>query len=108
MSKLIRLSGNVFGDPHITTLSGVRYTFNGLGEYWLVRTENNTRNVSLQVQCHTDRAEDSVTGIPNNATIFTAFAFTGCCTVPIIEVTHNCLSFNVKLRWLCQSRANLG
>ena len=27
-----------FGDPHITTLDGFTYTFNGIGEYVLVRS----------------------------------------------------------------------
>ena len=27
-----------FGDPHITTLDGLSYTFNGIGEYVLVRS----------------------------------------------------------------------
>ena len=34
------------GDPHITTLDGVSYTFNGVGEYYLLDTEDNI----LQVQ----------------------------------------------------------
>ena len=28
------------GDPHITTIDGKSYTFNGLGEYWLISTSN--------------------------------------------------------------------
>ncbi len=28
------------GDPHITTTDGFSYTFNGLGEYWMVRPKN--------------------------------------------------------------------
>ncbi|CAH1789109.1 unnamed protein product, partial [Owenia fusiformis] len=27
-----------WGDPHVRTLDGKQYTFNGLGEYWLIRT----------------------------------------------------------------------
>ena len=27
-----------FGDPHIITLDGLHYTFNGEGEYWLVQS----------------------------------------------------------------------
>lgn len=78
----------MFGDPHITTLSGVRYTFNGLGEYWLVYTSNNARNASLKIQCHTEIAADSLTGNLTKATVFTGFAFTGWSTVPIIQVCY--------------------
>ncbi|XP_072266268.1 uncharacterized protein [Pyxicephalus adspersus] len=42
--------GWLFGDPHISTLDGVQYTFNGLGEFTLVnvRDENNTLMFTLQ------------------------------------------------------------
>ncbi|PIN98026.1 hypothetical protein AB205_0044200, partial [Aquarana catesbeiana] len=42
--------GFLFGDPHINTLDGVQYTFNGLGEFTLanVRNENNTLIFTLQ------------------------------------------------------------
>jgi len=29
-----------FGDPHIITLDGLHYTFNGEGEYWLVKSSD--------------------------------------------------------------------
>lgn len=46
----------MFGDPHINTLDGVQYTFNGLGEFTLanVRDENNTLIFTLQGR--TDKA----------------------------------------------------
>ena len=50
------------GDPHITTIDGRRYTFNGLGEYVLLRTNN------FEFQGRTTLAANS------NATIFSAFA----------------------------------
>ena len=28
------------GDPHITTLDGLKYTFNGLGEYTMINADN--------------------------------------------------------------------
>ncbi|XP_071998608.1 uncharacterized protein [Engystomops pustulosus] len=48
--------GFLFGDPHINTLDGVKYTFNGLGEYILanVRDENDT--VIFRLQGRTARA----------------------------------------------------
>ncbi|KAI0239247.1 hypothetical protein LSAT2_010015 [Lamellibrachia satsuma] len=29
-----------FGDPHIITMDGLQYTFNGLGEFWLIRSDD--------------------------------------------------------------------
>ena len=52
----------IFGDPHIVTIDGRRYTFNGLGEYVLLRTNN------FEFQGRTTLAPNS------NATIFSAFA----------------------------------
>ena len=63
-----------WGDPHITTTDGRRYTFNGLGEYVLLRT-----NVSdFALQGRTMLADGS------NATIFTGFAVTN--NADVIEV----------------------
>ena len=53
-----------WGDPHITTTDGRRYTFNGLGEYVLLRTSLS----DFEFQGRTARASDS------HATIFSAFA----------------------------------
>lgn len=50
------------GDPHIVTIDGRRYTFNGLGEYVLLRANN------FEFQGRTTLAANS------NATIFSAFA----------------------------------
>ena len=38
------------GDPHITTLDGLSYTFNGLGEYVMINASNGT--FVLQVCIH--------------------------------------------------------
>ncbi|HMW06587.1 MAG TPA: VWD domain-containing protein [Leptospiraceae bacterium] len=32
--------GHSWGDPHLKTLDGLVYDFQGLGEYWLIRTED--------------------------------------------------------------------
>lgn len=61
----------MFGDPHITTPDGKNYTFNGWGEYWLVKAEN-----IFYLQGRTDRAPDNNSN-PTNATVFTAFAAKG-------------------------------
>ena len=56
------------GDPHIQTIDNLQYTFNGLGEYWMVKAE------SFELQARTERAwndrkEPSLTG-----TVFGAVA----------------------------------
>ena len=84
---LIELSaGFVFGDPHVTTVSGRRYTFNGLGEYWLLQTQEGV-NASLSVQCRTELTSAQGSNSSTRATVFTAFAFGGVSTMPVIEVS---------------------
>ena len=59
----------VYGDPHIVTLDGFKYTFNGLGEFVLIETIGN--RFSLQgrmVQALDDE------GSPISATVFSAIA----------------------------------
>ena len=55
-----------WGDPHIKTLDGRNYTFNGLGEYVMVDAQNGT----FQLQARTKFAQGNST----TATIFTAGA----------------------------------
>ncbi|XP_066096985.1 mucin-4 isoform X11 [Saccopteryx bilineata] len=38
----------MFGDPHITTLDGANYTFNGLGDFLLVRARDGNSSFLLQ------------------------------------------------------------
>jgi len=59
----------VFGDPHVRTLDGLEYTFNGLGEYTLIETTD--KNFTLQGR--TERALDK-DGKEMQATVFSAFA----------------------------------
>nr|XP_030715125.1 LOW QUALITY PROTEIN: mucin-4 [Globicephala melas] len=56
----------MFGDPHITTLDGANYTFNGLGDFLLVRTQD--RNSSFLLQGRTAQTGSA------QATNFIAFA----------------------------------
>ncbi|KAK2090009.1 hypothetical protein P7K49_031265 [Saguinus oedipus] len=56
----------MFGDPHITTLDGVNYTFNGLGDFLLVQAQDG--NSSFQLQGRTAQTASA------QATNFVAFA----------------------------------
>lgn len=39
----------IYGDPHFLTWENVEYTFNGNGEYWLIKTNENIENtIKLQ------------------------------------------------------------
>ncbi|RDD39041.1 Mucin-like protein, partial [Trichoplax sp. H2] len=60
-----------WGDPHVKTLDGKQYTFNGLGEYVLLRTIGNT----FVLQGRTMRAIRNGT-LSAAATVFSAFATT--------------------------------
>ena len=53
-----------WGDPHITTLDGYVYTFNGWGEYVLVKMDS-----EFELQGRTSPVNNS------DATMFSAFAF---------------------------------
>ncbi|OQV22809.1 Ras-related protein Rab-11A [Hypsibius exemplaris] len=56
--------GGGFGDPHIWTLDGLRYTFNGLGEYVLIDMPG-----QLEVQGRTAKVPTE------NATVWSGLAF---------------------------------
>ena len=58
--------GWLFGDPHIQTMDGKTYTFNGHGEYILMKTSNE----SFVLQGRTELAGEG----NSTATVFTAFA----------------------------------
>lgn len=53
-----------FGDPHVRTLDGKEYTFNGIGEYMVMKTSSDT----FVLQGRTAKVNEST------ATIFSAFA----------------------------------
>ena len=62
-------TGWFYGDPHIRTLDGFQYTFNGLGEYTLIETTHG----NFTLQGRTAKARDD-SGKEMDATIFSAFA----------------------------------
>ena len=55
------VSAPVFGDPHVITLDGRNYTFNGLGEYTMINVKDNF----FQLQARTKIAKGGGT-----ATVF--------------------------------------
>ena len=57
----------MWGDPHIVTLDGVKYTYNPLGCVHLIYSKD------LKMQAKTDYAVNIV-GERVNATVFTQFA----------------------------------
>lgn len=59
--------GWMLGDPHMRTLDGFRYTFNGLGEYTLLTT----RSMAFTLQARTTKAR-AMDGSDVNATIVSA------------------------------------
>ena len=62
--------GSNFGDPHITTLDGLEYTFNGYGEYIMLTMH--TGSIKFDLQARTDLVSTE-NGTIVNATIFSAF-----------------------------------
>jgi len=57
-----------WGDPHIQTLDGLQYTFNGLGQYWMVKSD------PFKLQTRTDRAWSSPGQVSELGTVFGAVA----------------------------------
>ena len=66
---LIPPTAFVIGDPHIVTLDGLKYTFNGKGEFVLIETVD--ANFALQGRMVDATDQD---GNPARATIFSAIA----------------------------------
>ena len=65
MYSYLTLIAWFWGDPHITTLDDFTYTFNGLGEYVLLRAMG---EINVEFQGRTALAPSS------SATVFSAFA----------------------------------
>lgn len=65
------LLGWLFGDPHIDTLDGGNYTFNGYGEYIMLKID--TQNETFELQARTTPYTNE-NGTASNATVFSAFA----------------------------------
>ncbi len=57
----------MYGDPHIVTLDGHKYTFNGKGEFTLIETKNNRFTLQGRMEQVVDSTGDLAPG-----TVFTA------------------------------------
>ncbi|XP_038063643.1 uncharacterized protein LOC119734296 isoform X2 [Patiria miniata] len=64
----------LWGDPHVVTLDGLEYTFNGLGEYTLALIEDDDGQRVFQLQGRTRQAVDTETGELSQATVYSGFA----------------------------------
>ncbi|XP_038045830.1 uncharacterized protein LOC119720271 isoform X3 [Patiria miniata] len=63
-----------WGDPHIVTIDGLEYSFNGLGEYTLVLIEDGDGQRVFELQGRTRQAVDTETGQLSQATVYSGFA----------------------------------
>ena len=52
-----------FGDPHFDTFDGLRYTFNGKGEFWLIRTTDDSVNVQVRLTPVEDGGATIITAV---------------------------------------------
>ena len=64
-----------FGDPHIRTLDGHTYTFNGIGDYILFSIKNSTEFV-IHSRMSKARVSQTASMSESKATVFSAFAMT--------------------------------
>lgn len=70
MLLLVSITAWFFGDPHIETLDGTKYTFNGYGEYVMLKISNDSTSFELQSRMSLAHTEN---GTVVNATVFSAF-----------------------------------
>ncbi|KAL5012552.1 hypothetical protein ScPMuIL_011103 [Solemya velum] len=69
------------GDPHLVTLDGLEYTFNGIGEYVLVEDKNSS--VVIQVRAVPTQDKD---GRSQNASVFSAIALALRNSSDVVEI----------------------
>ncbi|XP_013171596.1 PREDICTED: uncharacterized protein K03H1.5 isoform X2 [Papilio xuthus] len=75
----------IFGDPHIITFDDLQYTFNGKGEYVLVRVDH--PQLKLDVQGRFEQVPRNIYG-PVNATHLTS----------VVAASNNSVPIEVRLR----------
>ena len=77
-------SACIYGDPHIVTLDGLKYTFNGKGEFILIETEDATFTLQGRMEPAT-----TANGVDAPGTVFTAI-------VAIQHETNTSVQFEIK------------
>ncbi|XP_022108963.1 uncharacterized protein LOC110989125 [Acanthaster planci] len=82
--------GWFWGDPHVRTLDGLDYTFNGLGEYTLVLIEDPDRGERIfELQGRTQRVYDPKTEELTDATSYSGFAALDFASGARVEIKLN-------------------
>ncbi|PAA81659.1 hypothetical protein BOX15_Mlig018549g2 [Macrostomum lignano] len=61
------------GDPHISTIDGITYSFNGLCEYYMIRNSSQSAPM-LELQARTGLAKSLNPNVTASATVFIGFA----------------------------------
>ena len=88
---------SLWGDPHLTTLDGADYTFNGYGEYRLISADDPASNSRSVVQVRT-------TPLPNTTATVLTHAAVGLYNLSnsgICQRYIHCISIDVSFTTLC-------
>ena len=83
-TSLILFPASSFGDPHITTMDGLGYSFNGLGDYVLYQATSSVINTTI----HSRTCIAYSDTIQSKATVFCGFAIRES-GIPLFQVYLN-------------------
>ncbi|XP_059169385.1 uncharacterized protein LOC131951116 [Physella acuta] len=84
-TQAIIISGIALGDPHMTTMDGLKYTFNGKGEFIMFQIPS----AKIVAQARTDMATRQDGTEIKGATVFTAIAVKQYLTTFQVELTSS-------------------
>ena len=74
----------LWGDPHFRTLDDLKYTFNGIGEFWMIKTSDSSFGLQVRTE-QTQRAG----GVSYAASSFVAFVAQESAKTAKVEVRLN-------------------
>ena len=83
------ISGWFFGDPHITTLDGHTYTFNGVGDYICLSVKNVSNALTIHSRMSKAHIQPNSSVVASKATVFSAFALTTIDDGALVEIYLN-------------------